>query len=83
MDRHSDGLGGLRGGEAGWAALEGKRTRGDGQKYRYRVTLGLRLEGGSWRFTQLHYSVHVADQETSAFDVVGNRRRSSPRFGYG
>lgn len=57
-------------GEAGWAALEGKRTRGDGEEYRYRVTIGLRLEGGSWRFTQIHYSVPVANQETSGVELT-------------
>lgn len=57
-------------GESGWAALEGKRTLVDGKEYRYRLTLGLQLEAGSWRFTHLHYSVPVSNEETSGVELT-------------
>ena len=59
----------FEGEESGWAALEGKRTLADGKEYRYRLTLGLQLEAGSWRFTHLHYSVPVSNEETSGVEL--------------
>ncbi len=60
----------FEGEESGWAALEGKRTLADGKEYRYRLTLGLQLEAGSWRFTHLHYSVPVSNEETSGVELT-------------
>lgn len=57
-------------GESGWAALEGSRTLADGDEYRYRLTLGLQLEAGSWRFTHLHYSIPVSNEETSGGELT-------------
>ena len=57
-------------GESGWAALEGRRTAVDGDEYRYRLTLILELEAGSWRFTHLHYSVPVSNEETSGGELT-------------
>ena len=57
-------------GEAGWAAVEGRRNRAEGEEYTYRLTISLHLDQGSWRFTQLHYSVPVSNQETSGAELT-------------
>lgn len=57
-------------GESGWAALEGTRTFSDGSEYRYRMTMSLQLEGGAWRFSHLHYSVPLSNEETSGVELT-------------
>jgi len=55
-------------GDTGWAAVEGRRTTGQGE-FTYRTTFVLLLEGGAWRIAQIHFSIPVPNEQIDGVEL--------------
>jgi adenylate cyclase len=56
-------------GDAGWAAVEQRRTLTTGETFIFRITMVLELEAGAWEVVQIHFSMPVSNKKAIGIDL--------------